>query len=185
MTATLDPHTALILIDLQKGILRLPLVHRAAVVCENSRKLGHAFRVAGKPVIFVRVTDLHATRCDEAPPVVQYTPDFAEFSEELQPHTGDLVITKHSWDAFYGTDLDMQLRRRRVTGLVLAGIAASRAVESTARSAQARSYNITFARDAITDIHDASFEHSTRVIFPRLGEVRGTESIVNAARSFD
>jgi nicotinamidase-related amidase len=44
-------------------------------------------------------------------------------------------VTKHQWGAFYGTDLDVQLRRRGIQTIVLGGVATNIGVESTARQA--------------------------------------------------
>lgn len=173
----LDPRTALVLIDLQKGVISLPLVHDRESVLRSASLLAEAFRAHQLPVIFVRVLNLQATRTQLPAPVQSVADDFSEFTAFIAPLPGDIVVTKRSWDAFYATDLDLQLRRRRITNIVLAGIAASRGVESTARSAHARGYNVTFAEDAMTDIDMNSFRHSVQEIFPRIGEVGTTERI--------
>ena len=143
-TLTLDPATtALVLIDLQKGIVtRDTAPHTAAQVVENGVRLADAFRAAGALVVLVHVAfsadrrDLLDPPRDEVPPPSTPPPDWAEIVPELGPRAGDVVITKHQWGAFYGTELDLQLRRRGVTGIVLGGIATSIGVESTARAAQ-------------------------------------------------
>jgi nicotinamidase-related amidase len=60
---------------------------------------------------------------DEQPKMPAMAPDWMEIVDELNPHPGDLRITKRQWGAFYGTELDLQLRRRGVRRIVLAGIA--------------------------------------------------------------
>jgi len=89
----------------------------------------------------------------------------------------DVVITKRQPGAFHGTDLDLQLRRRGSTGIVLCGVATSLGVESTARAAYDHGYNVTFAVDAMTDFNPAAHQHSVEVVFPRFGEVDTTERI--------
>jgi len=106
--------------------------------------------------------------------------DFADLRPELGLAPGDLVITKHGWNAFYGTDLDLQLRRRGVTGIVLAGISTSIGVESTARAAAERGYQVAFAVDAMTDLVAGAHANSRDVIFPRLGQVDTTDRIIAA-----
>ncbi len=177
-STALDDRTALVLIDLQRGVLRLPVVHDVDGVLGNARRLVDAFRRAVLPIAFVRVNDLRPTRTDQAPPPIISSRDFDEFTEAVHPEPADIIVTKHGWDALYATDLDLQLRRRRISGIVLAGISASRGVESTARSAHVRGYNLTFASDAISDIDRASFDHSLQTIFPRIGEVDVTGTIL-------
>jgi nicotinamidase-related amidase len=87
-------------------------------------------------------------RVANARPIVPLPPDYSELENALDQQQSDILITKRQWGAFFGTDLDLQLRRRRVTGIVLAGIATSMGVESTGRQAFEHGYNVTFAVDA-------------------------------------
>ncbi|MGW4532485.1 isochorismatase family protein [Nocardia sp. NPDC004340] len=89
-------------------------------------------------------------------------------------------MTKHQWGAFHGTDLDLQLRRRGITTIVLGGIATSIGVESTARAAHEHAYNVVIATDATSDRDPASHAHSVEKIFPRLGVTATTEEILAA-----
>jgi len=95
-------------------------------------------------------------------------------------HTGpdDIVVTKRNWGAFFGTDLDLQLRRRGVTQIVLAGVATSIGVESTARAAHEHGYHVTLATDAMTDRDGDAHRNSIEKIFPRLGETGTTAEII-------
>jgi nicotinamidase-related amidase len=179
----LDRTTALVLIDLQKGIVtRVP----SASVLANAASLAAAFRAAKLPVILVNVdfsrdrADMLQLRSDASAPIGEVPPDFGELAGELDAQPGDLRITKRQWGAFYGTDLDLQLRRRRVEGIVLGGIATSIGVESTARAAMEHGYNVTFAVDAMADMKDVAHAHSVEHIFPRIGQVRTTQEILAA-----
>ncbi|MFC0505600.1 isochorismatase family protein [Micromonospora costi] len=98
--------------------------------------------------------------------------------DELTGHPGDVVVTKRNWGAFYGTDLDLQLRRRGVTQIVLGGIATSIGVESTARAAYEHGYHVTLATDAMTDLDADGHRASVERIFPRLGETGTTAEVV-------
>jgi nicotinamidase-related amidase len=91
---------------------------------------------------------------------------------------GDIVVTKRNWGTFYGTDLDLQLRRRGVTQIVLTGIATSIGVESTARAAHEHGCHVTLAADAMTDINADAHRNSLERIFPMLGETGTTAEIV-------
>ena len=87
-------------------------------------------------------------------------------------------MTKRNWGAFYGTDLDLQLRRRGITQVVLAGIATSIGVESTARAAHEHGYQVTLATDAMTDLDPEAHRNSIERIFPRLGERGTTDEVI-------
>ncbi|MCJ0872553.1 hydrolase [Streptomyces sp. AP-93] len=182
--SSLDPRTALVLIDLQNGILAMPTLTPAAEILKQGTRLTRAFRARELPVVFVRVGwsadggDLPAGRSDagrleSAPPAA-----FSEFPSELGVQDGDIVITKRHWGAFTGTELDLQLRRRGVTQIVLAGIATSIGVESTARSAYELGYHLTIVEDATTDTNAEAHANSFKSIFPRLCEVDTTDRVI-------
>ncbi|MET9497645.1 isochorismatase family protein [Streptomyces sp. NPDC006552] len=184
ISTPLDERPALVLIDLQNGILGLPTVHPSAEVLKNGARLADAFRAKGLPVVRVRVTwspdggDLPMSR-SEGPGMTQAPPpEFAEFPAELGPLGDDIVITKRHWGAFTGTELDLQLRRRGVTQIVLGGISTSIGVESTARSAFELSYHQVIVTDATTDTDAASHEHSFGKIFPRIAELGTTDEVL-------
>ncbi|MET7857326.1 isochorismatase family protein [Streptomyces sp. NPDC005318] len=179
MTATtLDPKTALVVVDLQKGIVDLPTAHPSADVVAKSATLADAFRAKGLPVVLVRVTGGAPGRTEGAQRSGQPAADWADIVPELGPRDGDIVVTKQQWGAFYGTDLDLQLRRRGVTQVVVTGIATSIGVESTARSAHEHGYHVTVVTDAVTDMDGGAHTNSIEKIFPRLGETDTTEAIV-------
>ena len=184
MVTALDKNTALILIDLQKAITQLPLVNPLADVLANSSKLLAAFRQAGLPVVLVTVDPAGSTpglRNDlrRSSPGT-YPPEMLELAPEIEPAPTDIRITKHTWGAFHNTGLDEALRQRGVTGIVLAGVATSIGVESTARAAHERRYNLTFAQDAMTDRLASAQDNSLQVIFPRIGEIDSTDNIIKA-----
>jgi nicotinamidase-related amidase len=174
--------TALVLIDLQKGVLARPVApHPAATVYDFSTRLAQRFRTAGSPVIWVRVS--FAADFADAPLAAVDQPSNwgalpAGWDEFPEPRdAADIVVTKRQWGAFYGTDLDLQLRRRGVRTIVLGGIATSIGVESTARSAWEHGYDLIICEDLCSDLsaetHAASFKH----IFPRLARVATSESV--------
>jgi nicotinamidase-related amidase len=110
-------------------------------------------------------------------------PDWSDLLPELGISPSDTVILKRQWGAFYGTDLDLQLRRRGLTTIILCGIATEFGVESTARDAYERGYELVFAEDAMTGRTAESHGNAITRIFPRLGRVRRTEEIAAALRT--
>jgi nicotinamidase-related amidase len=185
---TLDPRTALVLIDLQKGIVGNPTAHPSDVVVERAAALAQAVRARQLPVFRLRVAfspdggDALKTRSDAQPPSVKRGPDFAEYDPRIPNGETDIFITKRQWDAFHGTELDLQLRRRKITGIIMAGISTSIGVESTARHGRELGYEIAFASDAMTDMVRAAHDNSISIIFPRIGQVDTTDAIVAALR---
>lgn len=186
---TLNPETtALIIIDLQQGIVAMPTEPLTAnQVIQNALKLVEVFHQAKSQVILVRVAgasdgkDMLHPQADE--PMIRrgtMPVGWANIVSELEPLGNDLLITKRQWGAFYGTELDLELRRRGITTLVLGGIATNFGVESTARDAYERGYNLVFASDAMAARTSSDHEFALTRIFPRIGRVRQTEEIISA-----
>jgi len=175
--STLDSHTALVVIDLQKGIIARHLAHPAADVVRNARALADAFRAHALPVVLVNVSATAPGRTEQSKPAT-FPAEFTELVPELGRQPADLTVTKRTWGAFMHTNLREQLQERGVTGVVVCGIATSRGVESTARQAYELGFNVTLAVDAMTDMSAEAHENSVRRIFPWLGETGTTGEIV-------
>ncbi|MFD6530029.1 isochorismatase family protein [Streptomyces sp. NPDC060184] len=179
MTATtLDAKTALVVIDLQKGILDLPIIHPGDEIVAKAAELSEAFRAKDLPVVLVRVTGGAPGRTEAGHGGGTPPADWADLVPGLGRQDSDIVVTKQQWGAFYGTDLDLQLRRRGITQIVLLGVATSIGVESTARFASEYGYNVTVVTDAISDMDADSHANSVEKIFPRLGETATTAEII-------
>jgi nicotinamidase-related amidase len=171
--------TALILIDLQKGIVAMPTApHTGEAALAKGKELARRFRAAKTPVVLVNVAfspdfgDALKAPVDRPrqPPAGGFPEGWADLADGLA-EPSDLRITKRQWGAFHGTELDLQLRRRGVTTVVIGGIATNMGVESTARAAHEHGYAVVLVEDATTglsaDMHAFAFEH----IFPVLGRV--------------
>ena len=183
MVTALDSNTALVLIDLQKAIVHRPMATPVGDVLGNAAKLVKAFRTAGWPIVIVNVNPAGSawtkTRKDAPAPQGGALPEgWLDIVPEIATQPGDIFITKHGWNAFYGTALDAALKERGITGIVLGGISTSIGVEGTARAASELAYNITFAQDAMTDTVAEAHAHSLKYIFPRIGEVGHTAHII-------
>lgn len=189
MSLELDAKTtALVLIDLEHGIVAMkPEPHSADEVVERSAKLAESFRKAGGTVVYVHVLlhDIVRMPADQMMPVPS-TPPPPELSD-LVPEAGfqpgkDVLVAKRGWDAFYGTDLELQLFRRGIKTIVLGGIATNMGVESTARSAQARNYAVVFAEDAMSSRKTELHAFAVEKIFPVIGKVRSAKEIAKGLR---
>jgi nicotinamidase-related amidase len=185
--------TALVVIDLQKGVLSMPAEpHTGQEVVGNAARLARTFRKHQMPVFLVHVTP-SADMKDRLSPVADSetwrgspaTADWSEIIPELEPQRGDFIITKRQWGAFYGTELDLQLRRRRIDTIVLCGISTAYGVESTARFAYEYGYQQIFVEDAMSARTREEHDHAVRVIFPRIGRVRKTEEVLKALGTTD
>lgn len=180
MLTILDPNTALIIIDLQKGIIGLPGIAPVGEVIAQARALADAFRSRGLPVVLVNVAGGAPGRTEQPPRNLGDLPaDWTDLIPELDQQPGDILVTKRSWGAFANTDLDAQLKARGVTQVVIAGIATASGVEATARQAYEHGFNVTLAIDAMTDMRPEAHAHSIASVFPRLGETGTSQDIID------
>jgi nicotinamidase-related amidase len=176
---TLDPVTALIVIDLQKGIIAFPTAHPTAEVVKRASALAAAFRERRLPVVLVNVAGVAPGRNEQPPRTTPFPADWADLVPELNQQAQDHTVTKRTWGAFTNTGLDAYLKQAGATQVVLCGVATSIGVESTARQAQELGYNVTFAIDAMTDMNADAHVNSVTRIFPRLGETATTQEILD------
>ena len=177
--------TALILIDLQKGIAAYQLApYSFEAVLAKGKELARRFRVAKAPVVLVNVAfapDLsHALTAPVERPMLAapggFPEDWSELADGLA-EASDLRVSKRQWGAFYGTDLDLQLRRRGVTTVVIGGVATNMGVESTARAAHEHGYAVVLAEDAATSLSAEMHAFASEHIFPHLGRVAKADEI--------
>jgi nicotinamidase-related amidase len=175
---TLDPKTALVVIDLQKGIVSLSTVHPTAEVVKHASALADAFRRHSLPVVLVNVAGGAPGRTEQARSRGERPAGWADLVPELNQQPEDHTVTKRTWGAFTNTDLEEHLRKRGVTQVVIAGVATSIGVESTARHAYEHGFNVTLAVDSMTDMNPDAHANSITRIFPRLGETGTAQEII-------
>jgi nicotinamidase-related amidase len=149
---------ALILIDLQTWITRMPLSPRhGAEVAARCATLAADSRAAGVPVWFVRYLDGTGPGADPDAPRNRILP-------ALEARPDEPVITKYGLGAFDGTPLAARLRAGGVTHVVLAGIALSHGVGVTAREAAALGFGVTVLEDATTSLSEEGHRQAIQVL---------------------
>jgi nicotinamidase-related amidase len=176
---TLDPTTALVIIDLQGGLVGSPFVHPIGDIVKRACALAVAFRRRGLPVVLVNVAGGASGRTERPRPGGPFPDGSINLIAELDRQPDDIVVTKRTWGAFASTDLESRLRARGVTHVVIAGVATGTGVESTARQAYEAGFNVTLATDAMTDPRPYAHDYSIANVFPRLGETGATQSIID------
>jgi nicotinamidase-related amidase len=178
----LDPKsTALVLIDLQNGILGRQLAPVSAEdLLERGKALARRFRAARAPVVLVNVNpplDGPDRRVDEPSALPKVLPSgFADLAPGLAA-PGDIKITKSTWGAFFRTDLDAELKSRGIQTIVLGGVATHVGVDTTARQAWELGYELVIARDVATSMGVEPHEATMRHIFPRIARVTDSDAL--------
>ncbi len=175
----------MVVIDLQKGIVNgrnlVPI--SGSEVVSNAAMLVRSAREAGSFIVGVHVgskdgKDMLNVNAEGGMMASPHSKDWSDFVPEVGFTDSDHIILKHSWSAFYGTDLDLQLRRRKIKMIILCGISTNIGVESTARDAYHRGYNQIFITDAMAASTLGEHECTVKYIFPRIGTRASTDEIV-------
>lgn len=182
MSIELEQVPALVVIDLQSGILGQQAAHPLDQIIDNSATLADAFRAKGLPVVLVNVAGTAPGRTDRNKALgrsgAQTLPAPATvLLPQLNQQPGDITVTKRTLGAFLSTDLDAKLKEVGATQIVLTGVSTTSGVESTARSAYELGYHVAFVTDAMTDVaeaHHASIAYQ----FPKLGELGTTAEVL-------
>jgi nicotinamidase-related amidase len=180
--------TAIVIIDLQKGIAYRDNItpHSSETVINNNILLTNKLKNTDVLIVMVHVKNygpetLHPIT--DAPSLTPHQlPD--DFSDFVMPIAYDetvnnvIHIAKHNWGAFYGTDLDLQLRRRDIDTIILTGIATTVGVDTTAREAYQHGYNLICVEDAMSNM-DAKYHYQTiEKTFKRIARVRSTQEVL-------
>lgn len=154
--------SALLVVDMQRFFLDATsptFTCGGVAILPTVRRLMHAFRRAGRPVIFTQHVhhpgDIDCGimgwwwegKCLEGSPESEVHPDLA-------PMPGEKVVSKHRYSAFYNTDLETVLRCLKVEDIVVSGVMTNMCCESTARDAYYRDYRVFFLADGTGSISE-------------------------------
>lgn len=180
--STIDANTALLVIDLQHGLAETSTVHPVREVASRAGELADTFRQQDLPVVLVNAVGVAPGRTDHSAEPVRpnFTEGFADLLPELGQTDSDHTVSKARWGAFHGTGLYDHLTALGVTQVVIAGVATSMGVESTARAAYDHGFHVTIATDAVTDIDPTAHHNSLTHTFPHLGETGTIPEIITA-----
>ena len=102
----------------------------------------------------------------------------ADIVPALAPLEDEFVVPKHRWSAFHGTYLDLALRTRAITTIVLIGGSTDVGIASTAFAARDLDYNLVIVSDACTSPEQDNHDQLMRRVFPRMARVRTTEQVL-------
>jgi nicotinamidase-related amidase len=175
----LDAKPALVVIDLQKGIVGMPTAHPMDGVIGNSVALVEAFRRHRLPVVLVNVDGVPPGRAERSFSMDQMPAGWTELIGELNRQPTDHVVTKRTRGAFTNTGLEQHLRQAGVTQVVVVGVATSSGVESTARQAHELGFHVVLATDAMTDTDAEAHHNSVTRIFPKMSETGTTQQLLD------
>lgn len=179
--AVLD-RSALIVVDLQVGTTQTPKAHPIEEIAPRVRHLADAFRAQGRPVVWATVDGTPAGRTSYSEGGRAFPDGFATLRDDLGAQAEDRYVVRRSWSVLTENGLDAELRRAGVSRIVIAGVATSFGVESTARQAYDLGYDVVLVADAITDNTIEAHDRSVSGVFPALGRLIPTAELTGAHR---
>lgn len=196
----LEPaRTALVVIDMQKAFLDegAPVeVPMARAIVPNVNRLAAAFRAAGAPVVWVKMTLTDGDGPHAWPVFYRHftTPDFAArhlaaltegselhgLADGLDVDAADLHLVKNRFSAFIqgSSTLDAELKARGIDTVVIAGTLTNRCCESTARDAMMIGYKVVLVEDANAALTDEEHVAALINVAWTFGDVRPTADVL-------
>ncbi|MDO4670379.1 MAG: isochorismatase family protein [Aerococcus sp.] len=176
-------NTALVMIDLQRGVTSVDVKpNRSDEIIARTNQLIEQAQAQGGFLAYVHSDflddkdqlpgdkKLRALSNDEA--------HFADFDPRLTMANDAYVITKRGFSAFFGTDLDLELRRHHIKRVVFVGISTHVGIDSAARDAYQLGYELTFVTDAMAAPKVEQHEFALNTIFPMMGENKTTAEVL-------
>lgn len=175
--------SALILIDLQKGVTAVDLKpHKAEQIIENANTLIKKFRKENGFIVFVRTAFIDNKDILPADKKLRSLSDLKESFDQIDSRLdfkqSDYLVSKRGFSAFFGTDLDLELRRHNIENLVFVGVSTHIGIDTAARDGYQLNYKIYFVEDAISAPKKQQHEFVINEIFPLYGEVLKTSSLI-------
>jgi nicotinamidase-related amidase len=141
--AVMSNGKALLVIDVQVGIIEGPQTHRSAQILERINSLLAKARASGTPVIYVQHDGPGGHPVEVGSPGWQIHPSIA-------PAPGEPIVHKHASDSFFETTLERDLQAYGINHIVITGAMSEYCVDTTCRRATSLGYDVTLVSDAHT-----------------------------------
>jgi nicotinamidase-related amidase len=141
----LNSYTALLIIDVQVGIIEGFHAYRGPEVLEQINNLLSKARASSMPIIYIQ-------HDGEAGHPLEVGTEGWQIHPEIRPHSEDLIIRKRASDSFFETTLQRELEARGVKHLIVTGCMTEYCVDTTARRAISMGYDVSLVSDAHTTI---------------------------------
>ncbi len=181
-------HTGLVVVDVQNDFCDPVAFPAARPMLAHLKPLLGAARAAAVKVIYTQVvlspgttTPVWLSRYAGRPHDHFYCEEGsvgAAFYPETQPEPGDLVVVKHRYSAFLGTELELILRAHGISALVFTGLTTNGCVESSVRDAHQRDYWVVTVADCTTAATPELHEGALRSIAWNFGTVATADEII-------
>jgi len=194
------PTSALLLLHCQNDIVKPEGKFAPSGIAEQVERHGlfqkwvallRASRSAGLRVFYVNnVFNPGHPELGEKPfPLMQGTKQFNAFlkhtwgvqnPDEITPASGEIIIENYNSSAFSATNLDLILRANKIQNLLLAGVATTFVINSTARYGAELGYNIIVIEDGCTAFTDEIHDFEIKNVMPHFATISNTAEVISA-----
>jgi maleamate amidohydrolase len=168
-----------------------PLGGDFAAQIDATRQLQVAFRRGGLPIVYTTIAyaeDLHdgGLFVKKVPSlaILQYGSPLIEVDQRIQPLPGEKVIEKKYASAFFGTDLNMDLRGRGTDTIIMAGCTTSGCIRASAIDSLQYGYHTIVVREAVGDRATGPHEANLFDIDAKYADVVSLVEALDYLRSF-
>lgn len=112
-------------------------------------------------------------------PAHRHGQEGAAIAPEVAPAEGDIMVPKHRWSAFHQTHLDLQLRVRGLSTIIIAGGSTDVGIASTVFAARDLDYGIVVISDCCYSHRGDNNAFFLERVFPRMGRVMTTDAAIS------
>ncbi len=187
-------HTALLVIDMQKGFLARGLpteIPNGRKIVPRLAKLVADARKRGALIVFTRMSHDFIGKGpygklwpshfrENGEPYLKRGSEIFKVAPELAPESGDIIIDKDRYSAFFNTNLETILKDRKIENVIITGLASNVCCESTARDAFFRDYIVFFLSDCNAALDEAQHQSTLNNVRICLGWVATADEISEA-----
>ena len=193
-----DPvHTAVLIVDMQNdfcakdGYLDRKYnidVHQSETVADNIMALVNAARSAGATIVWIQaiydleyLSEAHLARVSQHSGGEVLCARYswgADFYDKIKPAKEELVIEKHRYSAFHGTDLDQHLRNSGIKTIVVTGVATHVCVDSTLRDGFFTGYHVVMPEDCVGANDPVAQQATIRTVQNNFGYVSNARHLI-------
>jgi len=152
--------SVLLIVDMEYGFLdsKSPLfVNLGFEIVTNIKKILNIYREKKLQIIFVKREhrksgiDIDKTRVEifkKSKGLILENDKSSEIIDDLKPLKDEIIVIKRRWSSFFGTELDMLLRRLNIKNLIVTGIQTPNCIRATVYDALSLDYNVIVISDA-------------------------------------
>lgn len=188
--------SCLLIIDMEYGFLdknSALYVKNGTKIVRNIKKILENFRKKNLPIIFIKRehrksgVDIDKTRIkifNKNSGLILENDKSSEIIKELKPIKNELLVIKRRWSAFFGTELEILLKRLKIENLIVTGVQTPNCIRATVYDALSLDYNVIVISDATASSSQKIQKYNLSDMENIGVKLLNTEEIINIIQNF-